>query len=461
MITIRRRLIIWLIKAYIKKMGKTILIYFAVGLLGFFVLYLSFKYILPRYPSYNKETIGIVGAYAIDDLPIDILYKISKGLTSVAQDGSAKPDLAEKWEVKDNGKTYIFYLKRNIYFSDKKQLTSDLIRYDFSDVTVSRPDKYKIVFKLKETYSPFLITVSRPIFKKGFIGVGYYKIKNINLNGNYVESIKLISRDNKKSLIYEFYPTVTSSKTAFVLSDLSKIVDLPDVNFKKNSFYDFKNAHVDKKVNYKKLATLFYNTQDKNLSSKSLREALYYTIPNRFEGGQRNVGSFSPFSFAAQEGLTVYQQDISHAKLSLEKFFREAESSLAKKNASSSAKISLNLDVLPQYKKTAETLAKIWNKLGIETKLQIVDKVPSNFQVFLGEFTLSQDPDQYTLWHSDQANNISRYSNLRIDKLLEDGRQTVDIGERKKIYADFQKYFLSDPPASFLFFPYSYDVTRK
>lgn len=451
MITIRRRLIIWLIKAYIKKMGKTILIYFVFGLLGFFVLYLSFKYILPRYASYNKETIGIVGAYAIDDLPIDILYKISKGLTSVAQDGSAKPDLAEKWEVKDNGKTYIFYLKRNIYFSDKKELTSDLIRYDFADVTVSRPEKYKIVFKLKETYSPFLITVSRPIFKKGFIGVGYYKIKNINLNGNYIESIELISRDNKKSLIYEFYPTVTSSKTAFALSDLSKIVDLPDVNFKKNSFYDFKNTTVDKKVNYKKLVTLFYNIQDKNLSSKSLREALYYTIPNRFEEGQRNVGPFSPFSFAAQEGLTVYQQDMSHAKLSFEKF----------KNASASAKISLNLDVLAQYKNTAETIAKIWNKLEIETKVQIVDKVPSNFQVFLGEFTLSPDPDQYTLWHSDQANNISRYSNLRIDKLLEDGRQTVDVEKRKKIYADFQKYFLADPPASFLYFPYIYDVTRK
>lgn len=451
MITIRRRLIIWLIKAYIRKMGKTILVYFAIGLLVFFALRLSFKYVYPKYASYQKETIGVVGAYTTDDLPPNILYKISKGLTTIAQDGTPKPDVAWDWKIEDNGKTYTFYLKTNIYFSDNEKLTSGLINYDFSDVTIQRPNKYTIVFKLKSAYSPFLITVSRPIFKKGFIGVGSYKVKNIDLNGNFVESIELVSTDNKKNLVYEFYPTLASSKTAFVLSDVSKIIDIPDVNFKKTSFYNFKNANVNKKVNYAQLVTLFYNTQDKNLSSKTLREALYYTIPNQFEEGVRNFGPFPPFSFAVQEGLNTYQQDIPHAKLLLEKF----------KSTSPSAKISLKLNTLPYHKKIAEKIAKIWNSIGIETKIQTVDKVPSNFQVFIGEFTLSPDPDQYVLWHSDQINNIAHYSNLRIDKLLEDGRQTQDIEERKKIYADFQKYIASDPPASFLFFPYLYDVMRK
>lgn len=432
-------------------MGKTILIYFAVGLLVFFVMRLSFQQIVPKYLSNSKETVGLVGAYTIDDLPPNILYKISKGLTTIAQDGTPKPGIAAKWKIENNGKTYTFYLKNNIYFSDKKKLTSDLIHYDFSNVTTEKPDKYTIVFKLKGAYSPFLITVSRPIFKKGFIGVGDYKIKNIDLNGSFVKSLELVSLDNKKLVVYEFYPTFTSLKTAFVLSDVSKIIDIPDISFKKTSFYNFKNSKVDKKVNYKQLVTLFYNTKDKNLSSKTLREALYYTIPNRFDEGVRNFGPFSPFSFAVPRGLNTYQQDIPHAKLLLEKF----------KNASPSAKTLLTIDTLPQYESTAEKIAKIWNSLGIETKIQTVDKVHLNFQIFLGEFSLPTDPDQYALWHSDQINNITHYSNLRIDKLLEDGRQTVDIEKRKQIYADFQKYILADPPASFLFFPYRYDVTRK
>ena len=131
------------------------------------------------------------------------------------------------------------------------------------------------------------------------------------------------------------------------------------------------------------------------------------------------------------------------------------------KTEAPNAKFSIVLDTLTKYEDVARLLKKSWGEIGIETKIQVVDKIPEKFQVFLGEFFLSPDPDQYVLWHSDQENNISRYNNLRIDKILEDGRQISDIETRKKIYADFLKYFSSDPPASFLFFPFSYDVIRK
>lgn len=451
MITIRRRLIFWLIKAYIKKLGKTILLYFAIGLFIFFVFRLFFGHFLTKFQLSQRETIGMVGTYTLDDLPSSVLSKISKGLTSVAKDGKALPDIASKWKIGSNGKKYIFYLRNNIYFSDKVNLTSDLIQYNFSDVSIERPDKYTILFTLKGSYSPFLITVSKPILKKGFVGISNYKVDNIDLNGNFVRSIDLVLLNKHDRLSFQFYPTFEAAKIAFALSDVSKIVNLPDVNFKNTTFYSFKNVKVEKKVDYKQLVTLFYNTQDKNLSSKTLREALYYTIPNDFDEGQRNAGPFSPFSFAVNEGLGSYQEDLPHAKLLLDKF----------KSSGNSTKISLTIDTLPQYKKTAEKIAKVWKSLAIDTKIQVGDKVPSIFQVFLGEFTLSPDPDQYVLWHSNQPSNITRYSNLRVDKILEDGRQTIDIEKRKDIYADFQKYIQADPPASFLFFPYTYDVTRK
>ena len=74
---------------------------------------------------------------------------------------------------------------------------------------------------------------------------------------------------------------------------------------------------------------------------------------------------------------------------------------------------------------------------------------------------MPQDPDQYVLWHSDQRNNITHYKNLRIDKLLEDGRSISDIEKRKKIYADFQKYLTDDAPASFLYFPKEYNLSKN
>jgi ABC-type transport system substrate-binding protein len=61
------------------------------------------------------------------------------------------------------------------------------------------------------------------------------------------------------------------------------------------------------------------------------------------------------------------------------------------------------------------------------------------------------DPDQYLFWHSTQTKtNLTQTNNPKIDKLLEEGRQTFDQQERKKIYQEFQKILLEECPAIFL-----------
>lgn len=403
-------------------------------------------------PFTEKETIGMVGSYTVDSMPAEILSKISKGLTKVEKDGTVKADVIEKWKIAPNGKAYAFYLRKNIYFSDGTNLTSSNVSYDFADVSVTRPDKYTIVFDLKDKYSPFLTTVSRPIFKKGFIGVGDYKVKKIKLNGDFIEFIELYSEKYRKTLTYQlFYPTVAALKTAFSLGEISRITKLSDLNVNNTTFESFKNVNIERMTDHAKLVTLFYNTKDKILSSKTLREGLSYTIPDKFNEGERNSSPLPYFSYANLGGYNTYQQDLEHAKLLMDKSKTEADNN----------RISLTIDTLLKYKKTAEMISGIWKKLGIETKVRVVNQVPASFQVFLGEFNLSSDPDQYTLWHSSQINNITHYDNKRIDKLLEDGRKELDIQKRILIYSDFQKYLLSDPPASFLFFPYYYEVSRK
>lgn len=451
MIKIRHRLISWLIKAYIKKWGKLILIYFATGLIVFFAFRLIFGDIIGNLQTRSTETIGMVGTYELENLPSNILNKLSLGLTSVAKDGSIKPGIAEKWKIGNNDKAYVFYLKENIYFTDGTNLTSDHIRYNFADTSIIRPNKFTIAFMLKDSYSPFLVTVGKPIFKDGLIGVSDNKLKDIKLNGNFVQSLDLVSKNGVR-IIYQFYPTNDALKIAYSLGEVSKIVGLSDVKFKNTEFDSFKNAKVERRVNYQQLVTLFYNTSDELLSSKTLREALSYTIPNDFSYGLRNFGPFLPFSFVTQGGVGWHKQDIEHAKELLDK---------SKKEIGSDKKITLAIETLSQYKSAAEEIANIWKKLDIDVRTKIVNKVPSRFQVFLGEFNVPQDVDQYALWHSDQPSNITHYANLRVDKLLEDGRKEVHIEKRKIIYANFQKYILADPPASFLFFPYTYDVTRK
>lgn len=446
----RRRLILWLFKAYLKKWRKTIFVSFVFGLVIFIAIYLGWGVIVPGLPFNQHMVVGMTGTYTSDNLPAEVLSKASKGLTYIAEDGTAKPDLASDWQIKDNGKTYVFNLKKNIYFSDGNNLTSSTIDYNFLDVKVERPAKYVVVFKLKESYSPFLVTVSRPVFKKGFVGVGDYRISSIDLNGNFVNSVSLISNKVKnKTLTFQFYPTPEALKNAFVIGDIDKIEGVESFDYKNSNFYAFSNATVVKETDYKHMVALFYNTQDKDLSDKRLREALSYSVPDSFPNGKRSFGPFSPNLWAYQD--FSYQKDYTHAKLLLSQ----------SQSVSESANMTLTVQTLPQYENTAKEIAKSWQNIGVNAKINVVNSVPSNFQVFLGDFRLPKDPDQYMLWHSGQANDITNYKNLRIDKLLEDGRQTVDIQSRAKIYSDFQKYLLDDAPATFLYFPFSYSVTRN
>ena len=448
----RKRLIYWLLKAYLKRSGKTILISFLIGLVAFFVLKYGVNYFIPLLPFVNEEKIGLEGAYTVDNLPLEIISKISMGLTALDKNYNVIPSVAKKWEIKDDGKTYIFYLNDNIFFSDNTKLTAEDIGYNFKDATTQIPNKSTIIFRLKSKYSPFLVTVSRPIFKNDFIGIGSYKVQSIDLNGSFVQSITLRSiKEQNKVLTYQFYPTQEALKTAFVLGEVNKIIRISDTGFKDTNLDKFPNVVIEKYFDDLQLITLFYNTSDKDLSDKRLREAMSYAIPDDFTHGKRNFGPFSPNSWVSQQSSITNSQDLEHAKILLE----QSDSFKNNKN------LVFEIKTFPKYLEIAKKIQSEFAKAGIKTKITVTDSLPITFQLFLGDFKVPKDPDQYMLWHSLESDNISRYKNLRIDKLLEDGRQTADLNQRKKIYADFQKYLLDDPPASFIIFPHLYDVSRR
>lgn len=147
----RKRLVFWLFKEYIKKWGKTIIFFFIVGLIVFCALWAILMYFKPTIPKIQKETIGVVGTYTPDTLPPYILQDLTRGLTKITVDGKVAPDLAQKWEINNDGKEYIFHLKKNEYFSNGKQVTTDVLNYNFSDASVKKPDKFTLVFTLKDT----------------------------------------------------------------------------------------------------------------------------------------------------------------------------------------------------------------------------------------------------------------------------------------------------------------------
>ncbi len=439
----------WLLRAYFKRWGKLIFIYFALGLTGFFLLVYAIAYFAPHIPVIHKTNIGVVGNINQDALPDFILNQLSRGLTKVSTDGTVQPDIALSWSISNGGKTYTIHLPKNISFSDGNPLTSSTINIPFSDVHVQTPNDTTLIFTLKDVYAPFLSKISFPLFEKGhtLVGIKDTQVRDIKYNGSFITSITLAPSAQPYNLTtYNFYPTQEALKIALVLGDVSEAIGITDTSFRMSDLQQFPNLTITKSTDYSQLVTLFFNTQDKSLSDKRLRTALTLTLPDSFTAGQSATGPYPPTSWAYSLINPQIRDSVDGTKL-----FQDA----AGQNAD------LTLTTLTQYQPIAQDLVDHWNQLNIHVKLVTSDTIPATFQMLLGSFNEPKDPDQYALWHSNETNNISRYNNERIDKLLEDGRQNLDEDTRLKTYTDFQKYLTDDPPAAFLYFPYVYTVTRK
>ncbi len=421
-----------LFQAFIKRFKAVILLGVFIGVLFFLII----SYLLPSIDS-TVIKIGIVGRYSTDNIPDDISSKISLGLTSVDANGNVNPSLSKSWESPDGGKTWIFYLDDQKTWQDGKKVTSRDITYKFSDASSEIIDESTIKFVLDSQFSAFPVIVARPIYKKGLVGSGDWKVKNVNLAGGYLQ--KLIITDKKKNkIVYKFYPSEERLKLAFKLGEIDQIIKIQDTA----EFDNWKTVNIDKDTSYSNFVGIFFNVEDEKLSDKQLRQSLNYAISKNDFDGVRALGPISPFSWAFNPQVKQYNLDV--------------------KKTEDIKGSEIILSVLPNLLTTADKIKRDWESVGIKTEIQVVTGVPDSFQAFLATVDIPKDPDQYSLWHSTQlATNISKIKNPRIDKLLEDGRRELDQETRKKIYLDFQRFLVEEVPAIFLYHPNIYTITRK
>lgn len=430
-----------LIQAFWYKQRRIIVLTFAITLISI--------YFLPRLISVSflgrQQKIGLVGRYNLSNLPYEITSLISYGLTIPLPDGSIEPGLAQSWEVREDGKIYIFAIKEDVYWHDGTKVVAKDINYNFSDVSVTVLDDHHIKFELKEPFSPFPVVVSRPIFKKNLVGLSDYRAKSIERSGQYIRKLVLVptERQNKSNLVFHFYPNEEAAKTGYKLGEVDFLEDIlsPD------ELENWSNTKIEKAVKYDRYTAIFFNTQIEKLADKPTRQALAYAVDKRWE--PRALSSYNPNSWAFNSAIKPYELDLENAKSLIGQ--TETEISIEK----------ITLSTIPSMLNIAEKIKSDWEQLGIETEIQLIHSPSEEFEALLVSQQIPRDPDQYVLWHSTQATNLSKYKSPKLDKLLEDGRKTLNQDERKKIYLDFQRFLVEDSPAVFLFYPTVYSISRK
>ena len=433
----------WLTKAFLLRHGKTIVRTIVISV---FVALAGLK-ILPKVleiikPSRQLSTIAIVGKFRFNELPAAILLKLSMGLTQIDETGRAMPGLAQSWTVSDDGKSYVFNLNQSKIWHDGTSLSAKDINIAIEHVQTEIMDNTTIKFSLDQPYAPFPTVLSKPLFKNRLTGTESFRLKRLSQNGEFADSITI--ENGVRTEIYKFYPSSADAVTALKLGEVDEVRDLISItDVPKWEQFEIKpDQHSDRY-----LAVLF-NTQDKLLAEKSVRQALAYAIPNKPGNENRVTSPISKSSWAYNPLVKPYNWDIPQAK-ELLKGLEEINSA------------KLEISTFLPYLTQAEEIAVAWTDLGIPTSVKVVLVLPSEFQILITGQQIPADPDQYVFWHSTQSTNLTKYANPKVDKLLEDGRETLNEDKRLEIYRDFQRFLLEDPPAVFLGHITTYSVKRK
>jgi peptide/nickel transport system substrate-binding protein len=131
--------------------------------------------------------IGVMGSFSVIN-PLDVsasepekLMKtlLFNSLVTIDSSGQIYPELAETWEISPDGKTYTFFLKKNIKWHDGVELTSQDVLTTFTllqsgdkdtvqgniakDLVVTPSGVYEVSFKLPQVNAAFLELMETPI----------------------------------------------------------------------------------------------------------------------------------------------------------------------------------------------------------------------------------------------------------------------------------------------------------
>ncbi|MDU6782812.1 ABC transporter substrate-binding protein [uncultured Peptoniphilus sp.] len=324
-----------------------------------------------------------------------IMDQVFDGLFDVDTDGSLIPDLAESYSVSEDGKTYDFKLKKDVYFHDGKKFGAEDVLYTYdamAGLTSKEPlsSKFAIIDKidviddlnirvhLKERQNGFIYLTLRPIVEKDYkdngtkpIGTGPYEF--VSYTPGEGLKLKKFNDYHKKDHIAHFENLevirITDRQT-MIMALKNKDLDLAD-RISAEEADQLKDVCTVNNFPQNLVQVMGLNNDFKAFQDKNVRLALNYAIDrdeiieSAAEG--RATKLFSSFSPALKEYFEdlgeYYPHDVEKAKALL-------------KEAGYEKGLSFKLTVPSDYKyhmNTAELIQSQLQKVGIEVTIDPIE----------------------------------------------------------------------------------------
>ena len=507
--------------------GAMLVAIFAVCALGFQFIK-SHNSSLPAVGgTYTEGVIGypalINPLYAnVSDVDNDLAHLIYSGLMRFDPQDGLVPDLAEKYEISPDGKTYTFTLRTGVLFQNGDPLTSSDVSFTigaienpeyrstlqsaFDGVTVETPNDQTVIFKLKEPFAPFLSYLAIGILPSHVweevapssaqltplnikpIGSGPYQFEKLTKDSRGVLRSLTLARNKSfyrggnyiNELSFKFAGSADELTTMLRNHNIEGAVTLPFDDIAR--FADDRSLNISHAI-LPQYTAAFINTKTASaLSDVSIRKALNVgtdrqSIINTVLSGHANA-LMAPF-FSGTPGGTPPENipgaDASAAGALLDAagYKIPAEGGTRMKGEKPLA-VSLAVTNASELTRVADELKKQWEALGFavtitafsQQDLQDAVLKPRAFDVLLAGELYGAFKDPYPYWHSSQAAfpglNITGFVNRQADDAITTIRTTPDEEKRSSAYGTLAQVFKEQIPAVFLYQPtYTYAAASK
>jgi peptide/nickel transport system substrate-binding protein len=423
--------------------------------------------------------------------------------------------LAEKYEIKENGKQYLFTIRDGVKWHDGKPLTAEDIKFSFEyackhpmvSSTISEKDiekveivgdrQVKVTVKKPSAVMLSNLGTSRIIpkhiwekvdnpkeflDKEAVIGCGPYVLTEYSKeHGTYrLEAFKDYWGPKQRVKVIEFIP-VSEGILAFEQGEVDMTGITPDVLQRFEKDPDCKIVKAPAFWGYR---LLFNMGETPVFQEKELRQAFCYAMDKqdmidkvqRGAGVPGCAGILPPDHVMYNSKAKQYNHDLKKAEELLVKLGYDKLENGVRVN-SKGEKLSFNLLVGGEVR-LAEVLKEHLGKVGIEINVQSVDgktrdsRVQDNkYQIAItGHGGWGNDADYLRERFSSEKKaggsispNLMRfkgYNNPELSELLEKQFETINENERKKQIFKAQELLAEDVPEIPIFYTTGYTVYK-
>ncbi len=417
-------------------------------------------------------------------------------LTWVDRKGDIHPELAERWEISPDGKTYTFYLRKNVVWHDDAPFTSADVKFTMENVTsklhpwgrgafksldsVDASDPHVAIVRL-QTPSPAVMKavnnaisailprhlwegtefIKNPLNKKP-IGTGPFKLVEY-IQGDRIRYVKnekyyMPGQPAFDELVLRIIPDAAARVAAFEKGEVDMLYNnsMPFTEIER--IKKFPGVEI-RASNVSGAAFLgIINMKSKPYDDVGVRQAVAHGINRAFIRdnvmpgfAENQIGPLPPSMSLANTKLKDYEYSAARANQILDGagYARKADGTRFEFRLLWAAN-----DI--RVTKMADVIRQNLSDVGIAVSLQPLERAALNqrgyiseqFDMIIDSYAQGPDPDIGTerLYVTSNTHNPPRiftnnssYSNPEIDKLFDEQRLQTDPAKRKEIYDRIQE----------------------